>query len=213
MICPLPPSYNLPIRLGAAGGGTMNAEVIDQGASAPPAISTATRRAVTEYGPTLTDPKYSVFARMLSEGKTQIESYDACFPHSAKSTLGNRRNQASIIAAHPDMPGLIDGFALGGQNLLSALVPTCIRTLGEIVAGEVKDGAKVRLDAIKTTLSRTGHHESKELAVTGTMLVASMHARLAPLVGSVAPEISQSSDTREALELDREEWKALEPAG
>ena len=90
------------------------------------------------------------------------------------------------------------------------MVPAAIKVLSEIINGGHNANAKVKLDALKTTLSRTGSPESKELAVTGMMMAVNLHAQIDAAPAPAAPQRSDEELSR-AIELERESWKALDP--
>ena len=75
------------------------------------------QRALDTYGEALTDPKYALFAKLRSEGKTQYEAFRQCFPGSVEWTRNAVDRQASVLSAHPKMPDMIAARTHGGRNL------------------------------------------------------------------------------------------------
>ena len=81
------------------------------------------RRAIKTYGEKLTDPKYASFAKLLSEGKSQIEAFLAINPHAEEWERRHAIAQASCLAAHPNIVEWRGAHALGAQDQLKALGP------------------------------------------------------------------------------------------
>ena len=176
------------------------------------------RRAIKTYGEKLTDPKYASFAKLLSEGKSQIEAFLAINPHAEEWERRHAIAQASCLAAHPNIVEWRVAHALGAQDQLKALVPACIKVLSEIINGGHNANAKVQLDALKTALSRGGLPESKELAITGVTMSLHALARLEELRapgGPLAPAgaaISQERDDEaDVIELPWDAWRTTLP--
>ena len=112
------------------------------------------RRAIETYGPTLTDPKYASFAKLISEGESQIEAFLAINPHAEEWERKHAIAQASCLAAHPNIVEWRVAHALGAQDQLKAPVPACIKELA-ITGGTMSLHALARLEDLRGTVDPT----------------------------------------------------------
>ncbi len=162
-------------------------------------------RALSDYGEELTDPLVDQFALLVANGHSGTSAYQATHPGANKQTA---EKQASILMAHPQMPALIRGQALGARGMLQAAATRMAeRLLDEALTAD--KNTKPRIDAINSALDRAGVPRMKEIAISisadvGQAAAAFDHVDGEAIEGEVVEEVDGDASLLPAAPLEVE---------
>ena len=182
------------------------------GRNGRPRSPKSVRRAIEQYGRDPTSLTVMMYAKLLSEGKSQRQAFLACFPHAADWKIASVDKQASLLAAHPKVAGLIAAHTLGARNLAAAAVPEALRVQVEVMRGAHGANPKQRIDAANSIADRGGLPRGSEVRMTSMTMAVNMLGRIpdAPSPGAPpapgAVEIPQRPPPGES-DKERRAWE------